>query len=82
MEFVPAENGSYRYATLNPKYFNPFDCKGELQKISKQPADGLGNQISRTLEELRKGKSEKKVDEHQTKAPGKQKLSPLYSAVP
>ena len=62
--------------------FNPFDCEGEFRKIPKQPADGIANEISRTLEELRKGKSEKKADEDQTKAPGKRKLSPLYSAVP
>ena len=62
--------------------FNPFDCEGKFRKIPEQPADGLANQISRTVEEFRKGKSEKKADEDQTKAPGKRKLSPLYSAVP
>jgi len=51
------------YATLNPRHFNPFDCEGKFRKIPKQPADGLANQISRTLEELRKGESEKKADE-------------------
>ena len=82
MEFVPAENGSYRYATLNPRHFNPFDCKGEFRKIPKQSADNLANRISRILEELRKRESGKKADEDQTNAPDKRKLSPLYSAMP
>ena len=84
MEFLPAENGSYHYATLNPRHFNPFDCDGEFRKIPKQPADGLAKEICNRLEQLTKRQSEKRADEEQdqSKAPEKRKLTPLYSAMP
>ncbi|XP_068735386.1 uncharacterized protein [Montipora capricornis] len=46
MEFIPTQSGSYHYATLNPRHFNPFDCDGDFKNIgSSRDADSLANHI-------------------------------------
>ena len=82
MEFIPTQSGSYHYATLNPRHFNPFDCDGDFKNIgSSRDADSLANHICSKLEGLKQVATTENTVEDQNKAPEKRKLTPLYASM-
>ncbi|XP_068676680.1 uncharacterized protein [Montipora foliosa] len=82
MEFIPTQSGSYHYATLNPRHFNPFDCDGDFKNIgSSRDADSLANHICSKLEGLKQVATTENTVEDRNKAPEKRKLTPLYASV-
>ena len=82
MEFVPTESGSYHYATLNPRHFNPFDCDDHFKSLgSSRDANSLANQICSKLEELKQVAARKNnVEDQSSNGPEKRKLTPLYAS--
>lgn len=52
LEFTPSANNRFQFASLNPRYFNRFDCDGELKKIQGSTAESLAEKIGQILEEL------------------------------
>lgn len=44
-------NGSYQFATVNPRYFNKFEC-GVFKSIESKTAEDLVEDIKNALKEL------------------------------
>lgn len=82
LEFVPSESGSYQFASVNPHYFNPFECDGSFKKIdSKLSSEGLAEAITEKLQGLTTNQPSNERQQ-QSKAPQKRQLTPLYSDPP
>lgn len=53
MPFIPSPNGTFKFATVNPRYFNKFDCDGKFRNIISKTEKSLATDINKALESLR-----------------------------
>lgn len=82
LEFVPSLSSAYQFASANPRYFNKLDCNDVFKKIESKTADGLANDISKALQEMRAPPPvsfRQHAEETQPTHPQNWPLTPLFS---
>ena len=89
-EFVPSSSGAYKFANLNPRYFNKFGCDDGFDRIENKTATDLADEISKALEKLKNakaealGRNERSTERserqcHVQKRPVPQPLTPIFT---
>ena len=73
-------SGAYQFATVNPRYFNKFDCDDVFKRIESKAAGALANDINKALEEMQKLQpAAQPAKEVQSTHAQKRPLTPLFT---